>query len=65
MEKLFLFMGCSEYQVPILKIAKEAGLKLICVDKNGIPELKEEIDYLNNHWKKSNVFWEQKKAEKK
>lgn len=46
MEKLFLFMGCSEYQVPILKIAKEAGLKLICVDKNGIPELKEEIDYL-------------------
>lgn len=46
MEKLFLFMGCSEYQVPILRIAKETGLKLICVDKNGVPELREEIDYV-------------------
>ena len=33
--------------------------------RNRFDSIEEEIDYLNNHWKKSNVFWEQKKAEKK
>tara|TARA_R100000654_G_C2639291_1_gene121410 strand:- start:243 stop:734 length:492 start_codon:yes stop_codon:yes gene_type:complete len=33
--------------------------------RNRFDSIEEEIDYLNNHWKKSNFYWEQKKAEKK